>query len=140
MVVRIQNVIKADRRKARQSGGDPCTSPKKRQKKGLDKQDLIRRYPVSSLSSSLLVDAASTERHKKAIDDEMAKTKPREAVLLPLMKTIYGDRRMFIMNDATSVVEILSCYPALKYLSVVGALILWCALFRNLPFHVPTCS
>ena len=45
--------------------------------------------------------------------------KPREAVLLPLMKTIYGDRRMYIMNDATSVVEILSCYPALKHLSVV---------------------
>ena len=90
MVVRIQNVIKADRRKARQSGGDPCTSPKKRQKKGLDKQDLIRRYPVSSFSSSLFVDAASTERHNKAID-EMAKMKPREAVLLPLMKTIYGD-------------------------------------------------
>ena len=46
---------------------------------------------------------------------------------------------MFIMNDATSVVEILSCYPALKHLTVVGALILWYALFRNLPFHVTTC-
>ena len=87
MVVHIRNVIKADRRKARQSGGDPCTSPKKRQK-GLEKQDLIQRYPVSSLSSSLLVDAASTEQHEKAIDDEMAKMKPREAVLLLLMKTI----------------------------------------------------
>ena len=112
MVVRIQNVIKADRRKARQSGGDPCTSPKKWQKKGLDKQNLIRRYPVSSVSSSLLVDAASTERHKAV--DEMAKMKPREAV--PLMKTIYGDRRMFIMNDTTSAMEILSCYPVLKHL------------------------
>ena len=32
MVECVQNVIKADRRKARQAGGDPCTSPEKRQK------------------------------------------------------------------------------------------------------------
>ena len=118
MVERIQNVIKADRRKARQAGVDPCTSPKKRQKKDIEKQNLARRYPISASSS--LVDAASTKRHKKAIDDEMEKAKPRDAVLLPLMKTIYGDRRMFVMNDAASVMEILSCYPALKRLSVVN--------------------
>ena len=111
MVECIQNMIKADRRKARQAGGDPCTSPKKRQK-DIEKQNLARRYPITS--SSTLVDAASTERHKKAIDDEMDKAKPRDTVLLPLMKMIYGDRRMFIMNDATSVAEILSCYSALK--------------------------
>lgn len=118
MVDRIQNVIKADRRKARQAGGDPCTSPKKRQKKDIEKQNLARRYPITSTST--LVDAASTERHKKAIDDEMDKAKPRDTVLLPLMKMIYGDRRMFVMNDATSVAEILSCYPALKRPPVVS--------------------
>ena len=46
--------------------------------------------------------------------DEMDKV---NAVFLPLMKTIYADGRMFVMNDATSVMEILSCYPALKRLS-----------------------
>ena len=71
MVERIQNVIKADRRKAHQAGGDPCTSPKKRQKKDIEKQKLARRYPISN--SSILVDADSTKRHKKAIDDEMDK-------------------------------------------------------------------
>ena len=67
MVDRIQNVIKAYRRKARQAGGDLCTSPKRRQKKDIEKQNLARRYPITSTST--LVDAASTERHKKAIDE-----------------------------------------------------------------------
>ena len=58
MVDRIQNVIKADRRKARQAGGDLCTSPKRRQKKDIEKQNLARRYPITSTST--LVDAAST--------------------------------------------------------------------------------
>jgi hypothetical protein len=118
MLERVRNVIKIDRKKARQSGEDASTSsPRKRQKRDSEKQSLIRRYPVSS--SSPLVDAASTEKN---VDEEMAKAKPRDSVLLPILKTLYGDRRMYIMNDAGSVQEILSCYPALKRLAVVSFL------------------
>ena len=64
--------------------------------------------------------------------------KPRDAVLLPLMKMIYGDRRMFVMNDATSVMEILSCYPALKRPSVVSVLMYCSGL--HLETHMTVCS
>ena len=53
------------------------------------------------------------EEHKKVIDTELGKAKPRESVLLPLMKSTYGERRMFILNEATSVAIILTNYPAL---------------------------
>ena len=56
----------------------------------------------------LCTDANSLEKHKKAIDTELGKAKPRESVLLPLMKSTYGERRMFILNEATSVAIILT--------------------------------
>ena len=56
-------------------------------------------------------DQRSINEHNKAILEEMKKLKPKDTLLLPLMKN--HDRRVFIQNDATSVAEILQVYPAL---------------------------
>ena len=49
----------------------------------------------------------SLELHNKAIGAELAKAKPRDSVLLPLMRSTYGVRRMFILNEAKCVQGIL---------------------------------
>ena len=54
------------------------------------------------------------------IDTELGKAKPRESVLLPLMKSTYGERRIFILNEATSVAIILTNYPALSCPAIVS--------------------
>ena len=58
-------------------------------------------------------DPRSISEHNKAILEEMKKQKPRDTLILPLMKNTFQDRRIFIQNDATSVKEILQIYPAL---------------------------
>ena len=40
--------------------------------------------------------------------EEMKKPKPKDSVLLPLMKHTFHDRRIFVQNDAASVVT--NCY------------------------------
>ena len=50
---------------------------------------------------------------------ELAESKPRDTVLLPLMKSTYHNRRNFILNEATSVASILSKYPALSSTAAV---------------------
>ena len=52
--------------------------------------------------------ALCNEQHMKAIEDELKKAKPRNAVLLPLLKLTYPERRIYVQNDATSVTDILT--------------------------------
>lgn len=52
--------------------------------------------------------------------EEMKKSKPRDAILLPVMKSTFQDRRIFIQNDAKSVRESLEVYPALNRPAVVS--------------------
>ena len=52
-------------------------------------------------------DSDSLDVHKKAITDELAKSKPRDSVLLPLFKSTYHERRFFIQNEATTVQQAL---------------------------------
>lgn len=66
-----------------------------------------------------LEDSDSIVQHKKAMSEEMAKAKPREAVLLPLMKKSYQNRWDFICNEAESVQQILEEYPAFQKLAIV---------------------
>ena len=115
MLVRVRNLIKADRKK------NPtvlrgASSPKRQCKAAADL--LLRRYPVMQHSS--LEDSDSIEQHKKAMSEEMAKMRPRESVLLPLMKLSYQNRWDFICNEAQSVQGILEEYPALRKLMVVS--------------------
>ena len=58
-------------------------------------------------------DSRSVAEHAKALNGEMKKPKPRDSVLLPLMKYTFHDRRIFVQNDAASVTEIVDTYPAL---------------------------
>ena len=81
MLARVCNLIKADRKKNPTSAGYP-SSPKRHCKAAADL--LLRRYPVMQQAS--LEDTESIAQHKKAMSEEMAKAKPRESIVLPLMK------------------------------------------------------
>lgn len=119
MIDRVRNVIKRDCRKTKRAVQEPENQPDaKRRKKGID---LLRRYPVNSGGSACVAeDADSLEEHKKAIGTELGKAKPRDSVLLPLMKSTYAERRMFILNEATSVAVILTNHAALSRPAIVS--------------------
>lgn len=119
MITRVRNVTKRAKMKRPSSGIDDQLPDAKRkkspQRKGRDL--LLRRYPVGVELS--VKDLDSLEVHKKAIADELAKQKPRDSVLLPLYKSIYHERRIYIQNEATCVKQITEKYPALRRLSIV---------------------
>lgn len=76
---------------------------KKKRKKGVD---LLRRHPVSD-STFGSENAETLQQHNNAIDKELKKAKPRDNILLPLLKsTYYGEQRMFVLNEAVSVYDI----------------------------------
>ena len=80
-------------------------------------------------------DGATVERHKKSISDELRKAKPRDTILLPLLKCTFGERRMFIMNEATCVADVLEHHPALArtaVVSVVSLLLCVCVLLSRI--------
>lgn len=115
MVERVRNVIKRDYKMGkRPASGHDATTPKRR-KRG---DELLKRYPITDAIVNS-ENAESLEQHKKAISKELAKTRPRDSILLPLMKSTYDERRMYVLNDATSVNQILSKYPALCHPAMV---------------------
>ena len=71
------------------------------------------------MQESVPDDSRSAEEHYKAIQEEMRKAKPRYQVLLPLMKSTFHDRRIFVQNDAKTVACILNNHPALVQPTVV---------------------
>ena len=79
--------------------------------------NLFRRYQASVPD---LDNAESIEKHIKAISSELLKSKPRDSVLLPLMKSTFAERRLYILNDAISVAVTLDKYPALSCTAVVS--------------------
>ena len=114
----VQNVIKGDR-KQMPSSTSPLSESAKRSKlspEARKKDSLLRRYPTGAQFPE---DASSTDSHLSAISTELAKAKPRDSVLLPLMKSTYPSRRLFILNDAASATHILDNYPALQRQAVV---------------------
>ena len=119
MIERVRNVIKHDCKKTKRPVQEPEDQPDtKRRKKGFD---LLRRYPVNAGGSARVPeDADSVEEHKKAVATELKKAKPRDSVLLPLMKSTYSERRMFALNEAASVAVILKTYPALSRPAIVS--------------------
>lgn len=94
MLARVQNLIKADRKKNPTSAAYP-QSPKRQCKAAAD--PLLRCYPVMQQAS--LEDAESIAQHKKAMSEEMARAKPRDSILLPLIKMSYQNRWDFIRNE-----------------------------------------
>lgn len=122
MVERVQNVIKSDAKKGikRPTDTSECGEPKR--KKG--DSAILRRYPIGSVGTSQSEDNATLEQHKKAITTELAKSKPRDTVLLPLLKLTYDERRMYILKGGNTIKEVLEEYPALSKPAIVRWLLL----------------
>lgn len=118
MITRVRNVIKRD--KVRMPNSEAGLPDAKRKKSSIVKGKalLLRRYPVGVDVS--VEDQDSLDVHRKALSDELAKSKPRDSVLLPLCKSTYHERRLFIQNEATSVKQIIEKYPALSRRSIVS--------------------
>ena len=128
MVERVRNVIKRDRKR---SGGSLTQSTKRNKlsPQARKRDSLLRRYPTGAQFTE---DSASTESHLSAISTELAKAKPRDSVLLSLMKSTYPSRRLFILNDASSAKHILDEYPALQYQAVVRIGTVLCMISNSL--------
>ena len=115
MVKRVPNVIKSYCKQMPSSGGSLSESTEGASfllKPGK------KRFIVMKVSQ-LTEDTASTESHLSALSTELAKAKPRDSVLLPLMKSTYPSHRLLFLNDATSAKHILNEYPALQRQTVV---------------------
>lgn len=118
MTERVRNVIKRDCKKLSRPTSEMEGTPVRKKLKGTD---ILRRYPTSNdICSSDLDNPESMEKHMRAISSELAKAKPRDTVLLPLMKSTFAPRRLFVLNDADSVNAILQEYPALSRPAVVS--------------------
>ena len=94
--------------------------PPKKTREATIKNDLLRRYPTRINDGTSSEDAASIAEHLKGVTSEMAKEKPRDSVVLPLMRTLFSSRRAYIEHDAEDVSNILEVYPALRRPSVVS--------------------
>ena len=94
--------------------------PPKKTREATIKNDLLRRYPTRINDGTSSEDAASIAEHLKGVTSEMAKEKPRDSVVLPLMRTLFSSRRAYIEHDAEDVSNILKVYPALRRPSVVS--------------------
>ena len=118
MVERVRNIIKRDRKRIPCDTSVPATKKAKVSPETRKKDGLLRRYPIGVTWPQ--EDGVSFDQHMRAIAAEMNKAKPRDTVILPLMKSTYRNRRMFIENDAKNVQEILNkCCSALKRPAVV---------------------
>ncbi len=135
----LENRLKMSRRKMKRQG-DTASPSAKRQRSSHPKDHLLQRsvfveLPTSSMQYFIVLincrypvrvqdveseDPRSVVEHNKALCEEMKKPKPRDALLLPLMKKTFQDRRIFIQNDASTVVEILEHYPAMARPAVVS--------------------
>ena len=63
------------------------------------------------------------EEHNKGLKEEMKKAKPRDNLLLPLMKKTFCSRRIYIQSEASTVAEILEQYPAMVRPAIVSVLL-----------------
>lgn len=86
------------------------------------KDGILARYPVTANDDSTQ-DRATIEKFKNAISNELKKAKPRDSVLLPLMKSTFNERRMFILGEPVSLIDTLDSYPALKRPTIVSIMI-----------------
>lgn len=112
MVERIRNLMKRAK-VSREKESDP-SEPQAKRRKG---QNLLLRYPVSNQIEC--DDSESLEQHQQAIAKELEKAKPRDSVLLPLLRSTYGERRMYILNEASCVKVIFEKFPSMRRPCVV---------------------
>ena len=115
MLERIRNLVKLDRKK--NSSPDQQQSASKRSK-ATPKDKLQRRYPVTIGSET--TDIETLEQHQKAMEEEMQRAKPRDRVLLPLMKSTFQSRWLYVRKDASSARDIIEKYPCFKFPTIVS--------------------
>ncbi len=87
MVERIRNAIKNDRKRSSGSSSDTGIVKRSKSTEGKKNDFMLRRYP-SGVEG--LDDLSSTDEHISAINMEVKKANPREAILL---KSTYEFRR-----------------------------------------------
>lgn len=122
MVERIRNVFKRDRKSSsHEAENGPEAGPSKHRKRD---REILRRYPVTTTDAG--ENAETIEVHKKAIDTELAKKKPRDSIILPLMKSTFNERRIWITNVVSAVSDLLKRYPAMSRLTVVNNVLSSC--------------
>ena len=81
---------------------------------------LFRRYPVQQ-GSSPLDDPHSIDEHCKAMTTEWRKHVLCDQVLLPLLKSTYDSRRMYVeFNEEADVPSTLQVYPAMCHPAAVS--------------------
>lgn len=114
MVERVRNIIKRDCKKSKRPLPEDVSVPSMSKKRD---SSILRRYPSTSLDS---VNIETMQQHLKAIGTELSKSRPRDVVLLPLMKSTFSERRMYVLNEASSLDAILTKYPALSRSAVVS--------------------
>lgn len=96
MVERIRNVLKRDSKKGKRPLDDSIDTPAPKRKAKVS--ELMKRYPVGGNSSLEIENSETIAQHEKAIANELLKAKPRDSIILPLMKSTFGVRRMFILS------------------------------------------
>ena len=75
-------------------------------------QTLLKRCPLQ-LHEDTIEDEESVQQHISSMTAEMSKKRPRDHVVLPLLKSTYSTRRDFIISDDRSDnQEILNLFPA----------------------------
>lgn len=115
-------MIKRGKKKAPTEGCEKPT-PEKKRKLSSGKPEVLRRHPVKAGGRSLdIIDNETLDQHRKAIEAEMKKAKPRDSVLLPLMKLTFPHRRMYVQNTAITMNDILEKYSVLARPAVVSTL------------------
>ena len=115
MIERIRNLVRLDRKK--NPSPDQQQSTAKRSKTA-PKDKLQRRYPVTI--GSEITDVETLEQHQKAVEEEMQRAKPRDRILLPLMKSTFQSRWLYVRKDASSARDIIEKYPCFKFSAVVS--------------------
>ena len=106
MLERIRNIIESGKKKFKATDdSEEIPTPKRGHKVKAD--DLSRRYPVVMSPAQSAADDETLQQHHKAIEEELTKPKPRDRVLLPLMKSTFATRWLFVKNDARNVKDIL---------------------------------
>lgn len=71
----------------------PGVTPKRKKS-----DSILRRYPIVPNSIATAENSETLEQHCNAIATELRKAKPRDTVLLPLLRLTYDQRRMFILD------------------------------------------
>ena len=115
---RIQNVIKRSQKMSIETKEEVIEDEPKGPKRRRTDEKLAC-YPITE-NNDITEDKSTIDKFKNAIGTELARSKPRDAILLPLMKLTYAERRMYILGEPISIFNALQQYPALKRPAIVS--------------------